>query len=248
MKKCSRASKRSLVQLAAAAAVVLAALQLAACGKYTEQEITITAAVTEEETTLPPINISGGNETEAYEAPAGDPQAEVPAGAGSGEINLQAEGAGAVDQSGAQAMGQEYVLEEALAESDDFFRQSGMMREEAGAYVKTFVGAVTSGDRESAAAMISYPRSVKTPSWEGTVNSAEEFLAYYDEIFTSDFRKKLEQTSGDDLFCRNGLISSGDGSLWFYPATESDDMSVCTVNAAEDRYVRYGGPSGVQPG
>ena len=41
--------------------------------------------------------------------------------------------------------------------------------------------------------MIRYPRQVKTPAGEAQVAGAEEFLAYYDEIFTLDFRKKLEE-------------------------------------------------------
>ena len=123
-----------------------------------------------------------------------------------------------------------------------------MGKEEASAFVGRFLDAVQAGDQSAVAAMITYPRMVKTPSYEGTVASAEEFLSHYDEIFTEEFKQRLKDVSPSDVFYRNGLISVGDGSLWFYPATAEADMSVGTINAAQDRYVRYDGPQGVQPG
>ena len=126
--------------------------------------------------------------------------------------------------------------------------QSGMSKEEAAAFVSTFLEAVKADNREAVAGMIRYPRQVKTPAGEAQVAGAAESLTYYDDIFTQDFRKKLEETPATDLFCKDGLIGLGDGSVWFYPATVEDDMSVTSVNVSADRYVRYGGPSGVQPG
>lgn len=246
MEKTGKETARPMHHAVIAAVTLLAALQLAACGKYTEREITAAASTTVAESSQPPIHISGGDETNGSEN-VGE---ETAGGEPTGEDYQLVEGGGTGIREAGTAAGQEqgYALAEAPADSDTFFQQSGMKLEEASAYVKTFVGAVTSGDREAAAAMITYPRTVKTPAWEGTVNSPEEFLVHYEDIFTSDFRSRLEQADLDDLFCSNGMISFGEGSLWFYPATESQDMSVSTVNAAEDRYVRYGGPAGVQPG
>lgn len=311
-------------RLAVAAGILLAGLQLGACGKYTEKEVTAATGYPADEIGQPQIMYGGvvyyyeaagydemlpdsftragavevvdnkntpatdfqgarvekgqeiysGQEQSCIyvkydqgyarfaareiDISTGDKTAEAETAAGQEALLAESQGEGGLlvesaeaeikeAQTNMEVQGSGEVLAE-VSETDGFFRQSGMKKEEAAAFVKTFADAVASGERESAAAMISYPRKVKTPAWEGTVSSPEEFLTYYDDIFTADFRNQLENASLDDLFCRNGLISFGDGSLWFYPATETEDMSVCTVNAANDRYVRYDGPSGVQPG
>ena len=228
MEKNVKYPVRPIRRLAIISAIAVTAFALTACGKYTKREVGASVNTPAVESSQLPIHISGGEENAGSDTAGGKDTNGITAGS---ELPAAAEQEAA-----------------AVSGTDPFFLQSGMKQEEAAAFVKTFVNAVISGNRESAAAMISYPRSVKTPAWEGTVNSPEEFMAYYDEIFTADFRKSLENASLDDLFCSDGMISFGEGSLWFYPATESEDMSVCTVNAAEDRYVRYGGPAGVQPG
>lgn len=235
-----RMSRTSAILFAA----VLSAAQLSACGRYAEIE---TAGQTAEATsgeTAPETGESAAGEgaaaetgPQAGETPSAEPgtQAPVESGAGDGAQSLMLEGGNseAPDQG---------------ADAEAFFMQSGMSKEEAVAFVSTFLEAVKADNREAVAGMIRYPRQVKTPAGEAQVAGAEEFLAYYDEIFTQDFRKKLEETPATDLFCKDGLIGLGDGSVWFYPATAEDDMSVTSVNVSADRYVRYGGPSGVQPG
>lgn len=264
--------QRWMTQLAVIGTLMLVGLPMTACGKYTEREITASTGYPAGEISQPQIMYGGSiyyyeatgfqeerpdgfNQAGAVEkvdnkkAPTEDFQgARVETGQ---EIYTDQDQSCLYvkyDQGYARFVSREIDISAEPEVSDDFFLQSGMSREEAAVYVKTFVSAVVSGDRESAAAMISYPRNVKTPAWEGAVNSPEEFLTYYDDIFTTEFKERLENAALDDLFCQDGMISFGEGSLWFYPATETADMSVCTVNVAEDRYVRYGGPAGVQPG
>lgn len=157
--------------------------------------------------------------------------------------------AGQQQSGGTAAAGDAALPADSASGDDEMFRMNtGMGKEEASAFVGRFLDAVQAGDQSAVAAMITYPRMVKTPSYEGPVAGAEEFLTHYDEIFTEEFKQRLKDVSPSDVFYRNGLISVGDGSLWFYPATAEADMSVGTINAAQDRYVRYDGPQGVQPG
>ena len=225
-----RLSRKSAMLFAA----VLAAAQLSACGRYAEIE---TAGQT---------TAASGAETTAEQSAAGESDSQ--SAAGETEETAAQDGAERVTAGIPVESGS---TEQPASQGEDaqaFFEQSGMSKEEAAAFVKTFLEAVKADNREAVAGMITYPRKVKTPAGEGTAGSAEEFLAYYDEIFTAQFREKLGAVSASDLFCKDGLIGLGDGSVWFYPATVEDDMGVSTVNVSEDRYVRYDGPSGVQPG
>ena len=235
-----RMSRMSAILFAA----VLSAAQLSACGRYAEIETAGQTADATSGETAPETGESAAGESaaaesgpQAGEAPSAEPgtQAPVESGAGDGAQSLMPEG------------GNSEVADQG-ADAEAFFMQSGMSKEEAAAFVSTFLEAVKADNREAVAGMIRYPRQVKTPAGEAQVAGAEEFLTYYDDIFTQDFRKKLEETPATDLFCKDGLIGLGDGSVWFYPATVEDDMSVTSVNVSADRYVRYGGPSGVQPG
>ena len=221
-----RMSRTSAILFAA----VLSAAQLSACGRYAEIETAGQTADATSGETAPETGESAAGESAAAES--GPP---VESGAGDGAQSLMPEG------------GNSEVADQG-ADAEAFFMQSGMSKEEAAAFVSTFLEAVKADNREAVAGMIRYPRQVKTPAGEAQVAGAEEFLTYYDDIFTQDFRKKLEETPATDLFCKDGLIGLGDGSVWFYPATVEDDMSVTSVNVSADRYVRYGGPSGVQPG
>lgn len=235
-----RMSRTSAILFAA----VLSAAQLSACGRYAEIETAGQTADATSGETAPEMDESAAGEDAAAESgsqtgetPSAEPgtQAPVESSAGDGAQSLMPEG------------GNSEVADQG-ADAEAFFMQSGMSKEEAAAFVSTFLEAVKADNREAVAGMIRYPRQVKTPAGEAQVAGAEEFLAYYDDIFTQDFRKKLEETPATDLFCKDGLIGLGDGSVWFYPATVEDDMSVTSVNVSADRYVRYGGPSGVQPG
>lgn len=211
-------------------AVSLTAAQLTGCGRYEPVETAVTAAAAQEgnsDTTAPETERLSVENVLENEVPEETGTAKPPVAA---EADRESGG----DQAGVS--------------DQQFLDNTGMGKEEAAAFVSSFLAVVKADDREAVAAMIAYPRKVKTPDGEGTVNHAGEFLAYYDGIFTETFKEKLESLSAGDLFTDNGMIGVGDGCLWFYPATVETDMCVGTINAAEDRYVRYGGPSGVQPG
>jgi len=218
---------------AAVMAAVMAVSQLAGCGRYETIETGTTKAAAKEPGGADREGVKVNSETESSgsegAAPEADPALQPDAGQQiSGDSALAADSA-----SGDDAM---------------FLANTGMSKEEASSFISGFLEAVKADDRSAVAAMIAYPRAVKTPSYEGTVASAEEFLSHYDEIFTEEFKQKLGGVSASDVFYRNGMISVGDGCLWFNPATAEADMCVSTINAAADRYVRYGGPQGVQPG
>lgn len=233
-------------------AAVLAAAQLSACGRYAEIETAVCPDVGSAQETAAGQSGSGAGESgsgaEESGSGAGENGNQTQAAEPQTQVNAAPAGAESEPES---LMLQAESSEQPAAQGEDdqaFFRQSGMSKEEAAAFVATFLEAVKADNREAVAGMITYPRKVKTPAGESTAGSAEEFLACYDEIFTADFKARLGSASASDLFCKNGLIGLGDGSVWFFPATMEDDMGISTINVSEDRYVRYDGPSGVQPG
>ena len=95
---------------------------------------------------------------------------QVESGAGDGAQSLMPEG------------GNSEVADQG-ADAEAFFMQSGMSKEEAAAFVSTFLEAVKADNREAVAGMIRYPRQVKTPAGEAQVAGAEEFLAYYEDVY-----------------------------------------------------------------
>lgn len=261
---------------AAALAAVMAVSQLAGCGRYEAIDTGTAKEASKEPGGAADEGVEVNNATDSANTdgavengggqPAADGTALQPDGVQQSDSALRSDAApqpdtalksgialqpdvGQQQSGGTAAAGDAALSADSVSGDDEMFRMNtGMGKEEASAFVGRFLEAVQAGDQSAVASMITYPRMVKTPSYEGTVADAEEFLSHYDEIFTEEFKQKLKDVSPSDVFYRNGLISVGDGSLWFYPATAEADMSVGTINAAQDRYVRYDGPQGVQPG
>lgn len=245
---------------AAMMAAVMAVSQLAGCGRYETIETGTAKEASKESGGADREGVKVDSETESSgsegaaasggELAAGETNQAAP----QQEDTLLSGGAPEADPALQPDAGQQISGDSALsadsASGDGamFLANTGMSKEEASSFISGFLEAVKADDRSAVAAMIAYPRAVKTPSYEGTVAGAEEFLSHYDEIFTEEFKQKLGSVSASDVFYRNGMISVDDGCLWFNPATVESDMCVSTINAAADRYVRYDGPQGVQPG
>ena len=227
---------------AAVMAAVMAVSQLAGCGRYETIETGTAKEASKEPGGADREGVKVDSETESSgsegaaasggELAAGETNQAAPQPEDALVSGAVPEADPALQQDAGQQISGDSALSADSASGDDamFLANTGMSKEEASSFVSGFLEAV------------------KTPSYEGTVAGAEEFLSHYDEIFTEEFKQKLGSVSASDLFYRNGMISVGDGCLWFNPATVESDMCVSTINAAADRYVRYGGPQGVQPG
>ncbi len=63
--------------------------------------------------------------------------------------------------------------------------------------------------------MIAFPKKVVLPDKQVTVQSPEEFLAYYDEIFTADYRERIGQLMAeDDVWWSYRGVAVGNGEVW----------------------------------
>lgn len=132
------------------------------------------------------------------------------------------------------------------AESDEMFSVSGIGKEEADTFIKTFVSHLEAGEKKEAAEMILYPRKVTVPDGDLIVHNADEFLDYYDDIFTDEFIELLKEDSKKELNFNYQGVWIGNGELWVMKS--ENRMYVNSIFNGEDRSVKYEGEPGVQPG
>lgn len=98
--------------------------------------------------------------------------------------------------------------------ADAMYQVNGIREEEAQAFAENFVTLALADDREVVASMIRYPRTLVVNGTETTLESAEDFLAHYDEILPEDFIKTLESLLTQPLSYRYDGTFLGDGALW----------------------------------
>lgn len=121
---------------------------------------------------------------------------------------------------------------------DPLLEQAGMSTADAQALVDTFVGHVLAGESEQAAALFAYPRQLALPGQEVQYcASAEEFLPYYDDIFTLEFIETLKAHQNDPLTSDGMAVRACDGVLWLMEVDGTPMIS--SVFAASDRYLAY---------
>ena len=122
---------------------------------------------------------------------------------------------------------------------DALYQELGVTTEDAAAFFQTFQQAAADGDKEAVANLFRYPKQLRLPGAEVTyVNSAEEFLPHYDEIFTQDF---LDAIAGMDAsaFTQEGPATGwGEGAVW--ARVYDGEITMASVFASrEDRYLAY---------
>ena len=171
---------------------------------------------------------------------------ETSEGLGDGETT----GVGGLDESetGLQDELPGSETEESISADDMFYQQCGMSREEAEHGRISFIEDVMNDSREAIASRIAYPRTVTVSSGSYEVQDAVGFLAYYDEIFSEAFKAELDAQAEQELFCQDGMISFGEGLIWFYPSDSGSNMSVSSINNKNGCSVSYGGEQGVTAG
>lgn len=122
---------------------------------------------------------------------------------------------------------------------------TGIREEEAKAFLKKFAAHVKTGEKEEASRMIAFPKKVILPDKQVTVQSPEEFLAYYDEIFTEDYKERIGQLMvEDDVWWSYRGVAVGNGEVWL---NERDGILwIEALNNGEDRAVQYPENTGIQ--
>lgn len=136
--------------------------------------------------------------------------------------------------------------EESESAADPMYEVTGIKERDARAFLETFLAHVNADEKEAAAEMILYPKRVFFPGKEVTVSSAEEFLPYYDEIFTEDYKKRINEAMDEDLFWNYMGVMLGNGEIWIQESEGA--LGISAVNNGEERGAVYPGEGGVQPG
>lgn len=124
----------------------------------------------------------------------------------------------------------------------DMYEVLGINRDEAHAYMNEFISTVLNHEREEASEMIRFPRKVITPGKTVIVNSPEEFLSYYDEIFTEELIEQLRLIIDQELICNYMGVWIGDGEVWM--KKYGTRLYIESIGLAPDRAVRSPGESG----
>jgi len=82
------------------------------------------------------------------------------------------------------------------------------------------------------------------------VASADEFLPYYDDIFTDGLWESINQNQYTmeraDLITNDGMIGAAGGAIWFAPL--EDGLVIFTIQNDEGGSIRQAGPAGVTAG
>ena len=85
----------------------------------------------------------------------------------------------------------------------------------------------------------------------GLGDNGEDFLPYYDDIFTEGLLEAIHENQYDreraDLICHDGMVGAAGGAIWF-AQLEDGEIAVLTVQNPEGNSLYYDGPAGVQPG
>ena len=134
---------------------------------------------------------------------------------------------------------------ESAGGEDQMYEITGIREEEAKAFLKKFAAHVKAGEKKEASRMIAFPKKVVLPDKQVTVQSSEEFLAYYDEIFTADYRERIGQLMAeDDVWWSYRGVAVGNGEVWL---NERDGtLWIEALNNGEDRAVQYPENTGIQ--
>ena len=106
----------------------------------------------------------------------------------------------------------------ALSDADAMYQVNGIRQEEAQAFAENFVSLAQADDREAVASMIRYPRTLVVDGTESTLETADDFLAHYEEILPDAFIKTLEPLLPQPLSYRYDGTFLGDGALWMRSA------------------------------
>lgn len=136
-------------------------------------------------------------------------------------------------------------------EEDPFYLTTGIQESVAQDFFSEFVRAMEEDRRLAVAELIAWPRTVFTQVGSVLVENAEDFLPYYDEIFTETLLEDIHENQYDreraDLIAHDGMIRLAGGDLWF-ALLEDGRIALLTVRNPEGNSLRYDGPAGITGG
>lgn len=138
----------------------------------------------------------------------------------------------------AEPPAEEQTAQEDLS-NDALYQELGVSTANTTAFFEEFQRAAAAGDQETVANMFRYPKQLQLPGQETTyVNSAEEFLPYYDQVFTQDFLDTIGSIDPADFTQEGPAIGWGEGAVW--ARVYDGEVTLASVFASrEDCYLAY---------
>lgn len=136
------------------------------------------------------------------------------------------------------------TLDEVLKKptAEDFLLATGISEADAQKFFAEFFVLLENGEREAVARLLSYPAVVTVQGEANYVNTPEELLAFYDDIFTYDLWESIitnqytrERT---DLAIDHGMVVSAGGAITF--AALGDEVLIVTIENALGNSFRQG--------
>lgn len=136
---------------------------------------------------------------------------------------------------------------EAQEDSSKFWTITGLEMWQAQEFYCELIRNIENGDRQAVAEKILYPATVTVREGTGlaeiTVRNAEEFLTYYDDIFTESLwwdsiMANQYTKERADLFAHDGMVGAAGGAIWF--ALAEGGIRVFTVQNSDGYSVRCG--------
>ena len=123
--------------------------------------------------------------------------------------------------------------------NDALYQEVGVSTSDVTAFFEQFQQAAAAGDQDTVANMFRYPKQLQLPGLELTyVSSAEEFLPYYDQVFTQDFLTAIGEIDPADFTQDGPSIGWGNGAVW--ARVYDGEVTMASVFASrEDRYLAY---------
>lgn len=137
-------------------------------------------------------------------------------------------------------------FEDYLPEKPSMYETNGIDEDSATKFMGRFISYILNDNEEAAAEMIKYPRRVIMPDKELIVHNSDEFLKYYDMIFTSSFKLELESALNEGLDWNYSGAWIGYGDVWLRDYVGS--LYIDYISNDEGYAVMYEGEAGVQKG
>src|SRR6185369_11208025 len=128
------------------------------------------------------------------------------------------------------------------AQDQNRFAVAGVNEREVEVFFTAFKEALTKGQKQRVAAMVSYPISVPLASSHRTVrvSNSARFVKLFDQIFDAKFKQLIASTELKDLWAKYSGVATPRGEIWINGVmlkSRSDDyeIKITSINGPIDR-------------
>lgn len=137
-------------------------------------------------------------------------------------------------------------FEDYLPKKPSMYAANGIDDDSAVKFMGRFISDILNDNKKDAAEIIKYPRRIIMPNKELIVHNSDEFLKYYDLIFTSSFKLELESALNEGLDWNYSGAWIGYGEVWL--RNYDGYLYIDYISNGEGYSVMYEGETGIQKG